>query len=94
VKLTTLKIFIHPFSSFPLITREAKIDRPLNAIKKTAPTAAARIRSTSKVCIFKHLLSVLGTALWPANLSASEFGGEISSAERGNEFPPTDVDCQ
>jgi CRP-like cAMP-binding protein len=51
--MTTVRIFY-----FPLITREAKIDRPLNAIKKTAPTAAARIRSTSKVCIFKHLLSV------------------------------------
>jgi hypothetical protein len=28
---------------------------PRNAIKKTAPTAAARIRFTYKVCIFKHL---------------------------------------
>jgi hypothetical protein len=50
------------YSSFFILSahhaREAKIDRPLNAIKKTAPTAAARIRSTSKVCIFKHLLSV------------------------------------
>jgi hypothetical protein len=33
------------------------------AIKKTAATAAARIRSTSKVCIFKHTLR-------PANLLA------------------------
>jgi len=27
----------------------------VNATKKIAPTAAARIRSTSRVCIFKHL---------------------------------------
>jgi hypothetical protein len=39
----TIQIFIHPFSSFP----------PLNAIKKIAHTPAARIRSTTKVCIFK-----------------------------------------
>jgi hypothetical protein len=44
----TIQIFIHPFSSFP----------PLNAIKKIAHTPAARTRSTTKVCIFKHLLSV------------------------------------
>ena len=44
----TIQIFIHPFSSFP----------PLNAIKKIAHTPAARTRSTIKVCIFKHLLSV------------------------------------
>src|SRR5437660_12886011 len=44
----TIQIFIHPLSSFP----------PLNAIKKIAHTPAARTRSTTKVCILKHLLSV------------------------------------
>ena len=53
------RFFIHPFSSFP----------PLNAIKKIAHTPVARIRSTTKVCIFKHLL-FFSTALWAANLSA------------------------
>lgn len=46
--VATIQIFVHPFSSFP----------PLNAIKKIAHTPAARIRSTIKVGIFKHLLSV------------------------------------
>jgi alanine racemase len=41
----------------------------VNATKKTAPTAAARIRSTSKVCIFNLLC--FSTALWPVNLSGN-----------------------
>jgi hypothetical protein len=54
----TIQISIHPFSSFP----------PRNAIKKIAHRPAARIRSTTKVCIFKISFLISALTYGPAKL--------------------------